>query len=174
MEALLIIDMQCGMFGDPAVQPHIGEAVVRRIAELVEAVRAANRPLIFVQHDGGVGDVLARGTLGFAFRPELAPQDTELVVVKRFCSAFQETGLADLLAARKISGVSICGMQTEYCIDTTCRSAFEHGLAVTLISDAHTTFDNGVLTANAIIRHHNKTLASGFAKLRKAADLIRG
>ena len=94
------------------------------------------------------------------------------MVVKRFCSAFQQTTLADLLAERSIGRVAVCGMQTEYCIDTTCRSAFERGLEVTLIGDAHTTFDSAALTGAAIIGHHNATLSSGFVALRPA-DAIR-
>ncbi|MCF3946094.1 cysteine hydrolase family protein [Acidiphilium iwatense] len=168
MDALLVIDVQCGMFADPAVQPHEGEAVVGRIARLIDAARTAKVPVIFVQHDGGAGDVLARGEPGFAFRPELAPRDGEPVVVKRFCSAFQETDLADLLAAWGIGRVAVCGMQTEYCIDTTCRSAFERGLEVTLIGDAHTTFDSDAMPAAAIIRHHNATLNGGFVAVRQA------
>jgi len=168
MDALLVIDVQCGMFADPATQPHDGEAVVGRITGLIDAARAAGVPVIFVQHDGGEGDVLARGQPGFELRPEIGPRDGEPVVVKRFCSAFQETTLADLLAARGIRRFAVCGMQTEYCVDTTCRSAFERGLSVTLIGDAHTTFDNRVLDAAAIIRHHNATLGSGFAAVREA------
>ena len=174
MDALLVIDVQCGMFADPAVQPHDGEAVVGRIAGLIQAARVSGAPVIFVQHDGGADDPLARGGPGFAFRPELAPRDGDPVVVKRFCSAFQDTELADLLAARTIEGVAVCGMQTEFCIDTTCRSAFERGLAVTLVRDAHTTFDSEVMPADAIIRHHNATLGGGFVTLRESATVRLG
>jgi hypothetical protein len=34
-----------------------------------------------------------------------------------------------------------------------------HGFAVTLVSDGHTTLDNGVLSAAQISAHHNTTLA---------------
>lgn len=159
--ALLVIDVQCGMFADPKAAPHDGEAVVGRIAALLAQARAAGVPVIFVQHDGGTGDPLERGTPGFAFRKELAPEPGEPVVVKRFCSAFQETGFADLLAERGIDHIVVCGMQTEYCIDTTCRSAFERGLTATLVADGHTTFDTAAIPAAQIIRHHNATLAGG-------------
>jgi nicotinamidase-related amidase len=109
---------------------------------------------------------------GFPFRPEMAPQGDEPVVVKHFCSAFQGTNLGDLLAAKEVRRVIICGMQTEYCVDTICRSAFERGYAVTLIGDAHTTFDSEVMAADEIIRHHNATLAGGFATVH-AAEAVR-
>jgi len=171
MDALIVIDMQRGMFADPAVQPHDGALVVARIAGLIETARRKNVPVIFVQHDGGAGDVLERGKPGFALCAEIVPVGDEPVLVKRFCSAFQETELAALLAARGITRVAVCGMQTEYCIDTTCRAAFERGFLVTLVGDAHTTFDNAVMPAAAIIAHHNATLAGGFVTLRDAGGV---
>jgi len=50
---------------------------------------------------------------------------------------------------------------TEYCVDTTCRRAISLGYDVTLVSDAHTTVDNKLLTAAQIIAHHN-ALLDGF------------
>jgi len=171
MDALIVIDMQRGMFAEPVAPPHDGAGVLARIAGLIEAARRKNVAVIFVQHDGGAGDVLERGQPGFALCPEIIPLRREPVLVKRFCSAFQETELAELLAARGITRIAVCGMQTEYCIDTTCRAAFERGFLVTLIGDAHTTFDNAVIPAAAIIRHHNATLAGGFVTLREAGSL---
>jgi nicotinamidase-related amidase len=131
-------------------------------------------PVVFAQHDGGAGDVLAEGAPGFALRPELAPRAGEAVVVKRFCSAFQGTTLGQVLAGQAIDRVIVCGLQSEFCVDTTCRAAFERGLKVTLVSDAHTTFDNAVLPAEAIRRHHTATLGGAFAKLVAAAEVRFG
>jgi nicotinamidase-related amidase len=172
MDALLVIDLQRGMFADPAMPPFDGDAVVRRSIGLIAAARAAGRTVLFVQHDGGAGDVLAADGPGFALHPALVPAPDDPILVKCFCSAFQDTPVAALLAARAVKKIAVCGMQTEYCIDTTCRAAFERGFSVTLASDAHTTFDSQALAAPAIIRHHNATLANaGFVTLEQAADL---
>lgn len=173
MQALVVIDVQCGMFADPSMQPFEGEAVVERIAGLIARARQAGTAVIFVRHDGGEGDPLARGTAGFEIRPEIAPLPSEAVVEKRFCSAFQETAFAELLARREITRVTLCGMQTEYCVDTTCRAAFERGFEVTLVRDAHTTVD-GVIPAKSIIAHHNATLGGGFARLKQAEEVMFG
>jgi hypothetical protein len=45
-------------------------------------------------------------------------------------------------------------------VDTTTRRALALGYPVTLVSDAHTTLDNGTLTAAQISAHHNETLAN--------------
>ena len=42
-------------------------------------------------------------------------------------------------------------------------------IARVLVEDGHTTFDNGVLSADKIVAHHNRTLKGGFAEVRKAA-----
>jgi nicotinamidase-related amidase len=172
MNALLIIDVQRGMFADPSLQPHDGEATASRIAGLLHAARATGHPVIFIQHDGGPGDALDADGPGFAFHPALTPAPEEPVFTKTHCSAFQDTLLAEYLARAGIKSLTVCGMQTEFCVDTTCRAAAERGFGLTLVSDGHTTFDSPGLTAEAMIRHHNNVLAMGFdASLRTAAEI---
>lgn len=172
--ALIVIDVQQGMFTFPELPPHDGEAVVGRIAHLIERARAAGIPVFYVQHDGGDGDPLAAGTPGFRYRTELAPQPGDSVTVKRRCNSFQDTGLDAKLRAAGIGHLIVCGMQTEYCVDTAVRAAFERGYEITLVGDAHTTFDNGVIPAAAIVAHHNKTLDGGFSAVRPAAAIRFG
>jgi nicotinamidase-related amidase len=174
MEALLVIDVQCGMFTHPTAQPYDGDGVVSRIAQLVDTARYSGAPVIFVQHAGRADEPLAPHKPGFALHPELRPREDEPVVVKRYCNAFQETDLADRLKALGAREVTICGLQTEYCVDTACRAAFAEGLKVTLVRDGHTTFDTSVMPAAAIIRHHNTTLAAGFVTLQTAAEISFG
>jgi nicotinamidase-related amidase len=65
----------------------------------------------------------------------------------------------------------ICGMQTEFCVDTAVRGAYERGYKVVLLGDAHTTFDTQLLPAADIIAHHNATLSGGFAAVKPAASI---
>jgi nicotinamidase-related amidase len=171
VDALLVIDVQRGMFADPAMQPHEGEAVVRRIAGLIDRARENGVTVIFVQHKGEAGDLLAGDAPGFALHPAIVPRADEAVIVKRFCSAFQDTSLQAKLVAEGIKRVAVCGLQTEFCVDTTCRAAFERGLTVTLVEDGHTTFGNQVLSGGDIIRHHNATLGAGFVTVTEANGL---
>ena len=166
--ALLIIDLQQGMFtAGPA--PHDGEAVLSRVAGLIERARAKGVPVLHVRHDGGAGDPLARGTPGFEIHPQVAPATGEPVFEKTECNAFHRTGLHDALRRLGVDRLVIAGMQSEYCIDTSCRAAHDLGYRVVLIEDGHTTFDNGVLSADKIVAHHNRTLKGGFAEVSKAA-----
>ena len=170
MDALVIIDVQQGMFTFPGYTPHDGEATVARIQGLLGRARDNAAPVFFVQHDGGEGDPLAAGSPGFPFRAELAPQAGENVTVKRHCNAFQQTDFAEKLRGAGIDHLIVCGMQTEFCVDTAVRAAVERGFKVTLVSDAHTTFDTKALSGKDIVAHHNATLA-GFATRKRAAEI---
>jgi nicotinamidase-related amidase len=171
MDALLVIDVQRGMFAIPGFQPHDGEAVVSRIRALIHMARRSAVPVFFIQHVGGPGHPLAAGSPGFPFHSELTPNVGESVTLKYKCSAFQETDLDASLRLAGVDHVVICGMQTEYCVDTAVRAAFERGYRVTLVADGHTTGDTATLRAEDIIQHHNRTLASAFAAVKTAASI---
>jgi nicotinamidase-related amidase len=164
---LLVIDLQRGMFG---ASPHDGEALLSRVAQLLERARSRGIDVLHVRHDGGPGDDLERNTPGWDIHPAVAPQGDEPIIDKDRCSAFDATDLHEKLQARGITRLVIAGMQTDYCIDTNCRAAHGLGYAVSLVSDAHTTFDNPVLSADQIVAHHNLTLRNGgFVTLVEAA-----
>jgi nicotinamidase-related amidase len=68
--------------------------------------------------------------------------------------------------------VIITGVQTEYCVDTTCRRAYSLGYHVVLIRDAHSTYDTNTLTASQIIAHHNNILGGWFAELKETSEIM--
>lgn len=168
--ALLIVDVQRGMFADPNVMPHDGTGSVARIRGLLDRARGASVPVFFVQHDGGKGDPLEAGTDGFPFVSALRPEAGEDVTVKREADAFEGTDLAAKLRLGHIDHLMVCGMQTEFCIDATVRGAVANGFDVTLVSDAHTTFDARDASAERIIAEHNDGLGK-IASLVSAADV---
>lgn len=49
-------------------------------------------------------------------------------------------------------------MQTDFCVDTTCRQAAARGYDVLLVADAHSTLDHEHLKAEQIVAHHNRIL----------------
>ena len=119
--ALLVIDLQRGMFA--ATDPYDGEAVLNRVAGLLDRARASGIPVFHVRHDGGSGDDLERDTPGWEIHPAVSPKDGEPIVDKDRCSAFDATDLHERLRVLGIERLVIAGMQTEYCIDTNCRAA---------------------------------------------------
>jgi len=171
-KALVVIDVQKAMFQIPEFVPLDGEAVVDRIAMLIAAARGAGTPVFFVQHDGGPEDPFHPGKPGFAFHDKLAPQATDDVTVKYRGSAFNGTDLDAKLKKAGVGTVVICGMQSEYCVDSAVRGAVEHGYKVVLVADGHSTFDTKVLKAADIIAHENETLGGSYAEIVPAAHVV--
>lgn len=155
--ALVIIDTQVGVI-EPAYQ---SVAVLERIKSLLAQARTSHTPVIYVQHDEPEGYELAVGTPNWQIHPAIAPQAGEAIVNKRASDSFYNTSLDQELRARGIQHLVVVGGQTEYCVDTTIRRATTMGYNVTLVGDAHSTYDNDVLTAAQIIAHTNNTL-NGF------------
>jgi len=144
---------------------------LQRIRGLLLRAREAGVKVFHVQHDGGPGHGLAKGSPGWPHHPQVAPGPGEAVIEKRHSSAFHETDLHARLQAAAIDRLVIAGMQTEMCVDSACRAAVAHGYRVTLASDAHTTFDSAVLPASQIIAHHNHLLGRTFVELAAADDV---
>ena len=168
--ALVIIDVQQGMFTF-RLPLHRGDEIVERIAGLLRRARAAQVAIFHVQHDGGPGHPLAKGSPGWIHHAAVAPVPGEAVIEKRYASAFHDTDFHARLRAKGIDRLIIAGIQTENCVDSACRAAAALGYRVVLVADAHSTFDSPVLPAESIIAHHNQTLGGGFAELCAAADV---
>jgi nicotinamidase-related amidase len=165
-----VIDVQ--MFGFEEDSPvYAAESLIARISDLIARARAVGVPIIYVQHCGAEGQIDEPGTPAWEIHPAIAPAAGEPVVQKRHPDAFQETTLRELLESRGIKRLVLTGMQTEYCVDTTCRRAYSLGYDVVLAEDAHSTWDTEHLTAPQIIAHHNATLGGWFAELKAASDI---
>jgi nicotinamidase-related amidase len=62
-------------------------------------------------------------------------------VVKHFPNSFRETNLLEILRDRNITDLTIVGMMTHMCIDTTVRAANDLGFKVTVYENACATRD---------------------------------
>ncbi len=152
MRALLVIDMQVGLFeGEPP--RHDAEGIVQRINEIAREVRATGGIVIFIQHEDD--GALRRGSKGWEILPTLERIETDLSMRKQACDSFYETGLADLLAKHGVLEIIIVGCATDFCVDTTIRAAASRDYYVVVVADGHTTKDRPHLDAQSIIGHHN-------------------
>ena len=166
----MVVDVQQGMFAVPSPL-YRGEEVVQRIAGLLERARAEGVPVVHIQHDGGPGHVLAKGSPGWSHHPMVAPRAGEMVVEKRHSSAFHDTDLHRRLGDAGIDRLVVAGMQTEMCVNSACRGAAALDYRVVLVADAHTTYDTPVLGADLIIAHHNRLLSRAFVELVEARQV---
>lgn len=156
--ALLIIDVQQALcYGEYAAFE--AERVIERINLVSRKARAAGAPVVVIQHESR-GGPLDHGTDGWRLADGLDVQSTDILVRKTATDSFHNTELQSVLRARGVTRLVICGLQSEFCVDTTTRRALALGYPVALVSDAHSTLDNSVLSAAQISAHHNETLAN--------------
>ena len=156
--ALLIIDVQHALCTGEEAAFDIGR-VIERINALGSRARAAGAPVILIQHEED-GGPLQFGTDGWQLAGDLATSPGDLRVRKRAPDSFHQTELHALLQEREVTSLVVCGLQSDFCIDSTVRRALALGYHVVLVADGHSTVDNGVLSAAQISAHHNVTLGN--------------
>ena len=114
-------------------------------------------PVAFIHHERVSGS-LPSGSDGWQLAQQLQVLPADERIRKRTPDSFLNTTLGDWLAERDVGRLVICGYATEFCVDTTTRSAAGLGYEVVLAADAHTTHDKAHATAVQIRAHHNATL----------------
>lgn len=156
--AVVVIDVQQGLCeGDG--KAFECEAIIARINALARKARSAGIPVIYVQHESASGYLeFGSGAWQLAMGLEAAAGDTR--IRKTTPDAFLKTDLETVLRQAGVQQLVICGMHTEFCVDTTTRRALALGFPVVLVSDAHTSAGNAALSPEQVIAHHNATLTS--------------
>jgi nicotinamidase-related amidase len=149
--ALVVIDVQNGV----VAEAYERDAVVGRIATLVERARGEGVPVVWVQHSD---EELPRGSEAWDYVPELVRTESEPLVHKLYGDSFEGTELEDVLAAARVGRLVVAGAQTDACIRSTIHGALTRGYDVTLVGDAHTTEDQsawGAPQPAQVIAHTN-------------------
>lgn len=163
--ALIVVDAQVNML-DPPHPVHDASGLLVRLIELVRRARIDGAPVLFVRNCGGPGEPDEPGTPGWEVHPALAPRGSA-AVDKRQCDSFEGTPLEDMLRQLGAGRVVIAGMQSEYCIEATCRGAAARGFEVTLVEDGHSTYASGDESASAISARVNRSLGDA-VKMERA------
>jgi len=155
--ALLIVDVQQGLC-EGEHDAFESALVIDRINAVCAKARAARIPVIFVQHEDD--GLLKFETREWQLAQGLHAEPTDLRIRKTTPDSFLRTELQAVLQERDVGELVICGMHTEFCVDTTTRKALALGYPVVLVEDAHTTEGNDFVTPRQVIQHHNATLAN--------------
>jgi nicotinamidase-related amidase len=156
--ALLVIDVQQELC-EGERRAYESAEVIGRINQVAEKARAAGAVVIFIQHESASGE-LRYGTDGWRLARGLRVEPTDLRLRKTATDSFHRTELQDILKRHGVTDLVICGMHTEFCVDTTTRRALALGYPVVLVADGHTSEDKRHLSAAQIIIHHNETLSN--------------
>ncbi|HKU34996.1 MAG TPA: isochorismatase family protein [Paenarthrobacter sp.] len=159
--ALVVIDLQSGIVGQPAAHPI--EQVIRNSAELAEAFRAKGLPVVLVNVDAtapgrternkalgrsGPQSLPAEATV---LVPELNQQQSDITVTKRTFGAFLSTDLDAKLRGVGANQIVLTGVSTTSGVESTARSAYELGYHVAFVLDAMT--DGNAEAHEASVKH---------------------
>lgn len=148
-DALIIIDMQRGVF---ATQRYDAAGLVVRLNRLARNIRENSGRVIWVQHQDAT---FKTGSAPWQLLPELDVQFEDIRMEKTACDGFYGSPLMRILTDLAPGRAIFTGCATDFCVDTTVRTATTAGLPVWVPSDGHTTSDRPHASAQTIIAHHN-------------------
>ncbi len=188
--ALVVIDVQESFRRRPNWQVVSNPGIVAAVNDLVAAARAVGDLVIWVLHaEPGTGDVFDPVAGHVRLMDGLTPAAGEPVLTKTSRNAFTTTNLGQILTERGIRDLTVCGIQTEQCCETTARLAADLGYDVTFVIDATATFpiahrdapagrdvaeliaDPRTLGVDDIIARTEYALAGRFATIRTVAEV---
>jgi nicotinamidase-related amidase len=139
--ALIVIDVQESFRARPLWRTLDNPALLDNVGRLVEAARAAGSLVVWVLHaEPGSGGVFDPASGHVRVVDELKPRDGEPTITKTSHNAFSTTNLGQTLTAAGVRSLTVCGLRTEQCVETTARVAADFGYAVTFVTDATGTF----------------------------------
>jgi nicotinamidase-related amidase len=141
--ALVVIDLQKGIVSLPTVHP--ASEIIGRTAQLARTFRERGLPVVLVNVTGRAPGRTDAGAPKFSFPadwselvPELEQHPEDHVVSKQRWGAFIGTSLDEYLRQRGVTQVFLTGVATSAGVESTARSAYDHGYNVVLVVDAMT------------------------------------
>lgn len=188
--ALLVIDVQESFRRRPNWATISHPDIAASVNRLVGHARARGDKVVWILHtEPGTGNVFDPATGHVRLLDGLTPRDEEPVLTKTSVNSFTTTNLAQLLTTWGVTDVTVCGIRTEQCVETTTRIAADLGYGVTFVTDAtattpipHPDVDPGdveavladprTLSAEDITERTERVLAGrGFATVATVAEV---
>ncbi len=148
--ALVLIDLQQGIVSRPCA-PRSGPEVVQNASRLAANFRALGSTVVLVRvnfHPDSKDLLNAPADVPMQFNasalppnwaelvPEIGPQAGDLIITKRQWGAFYGTELDLQLRRRDVRTIVLGGISTNIGVESTARSAYEHGYAQIFVEDA--------------------------------------
>ncbi|WBB66810.1 isochorismatase family protein [Micromonospora sp. WMMD812] len=188
--ALVVIDVQESFRQRPIWAYGSNPDIVRQVDRLVAAARERGDLVVWVLHaEPGTGGVFDPASGHVRLIDGLTPADGEPTLVKTAHNAFTTTNLQQVLTLAGVGDLTVCGIRTEQCVETTARVGSDLGYRVTFVTDATTTFpiphrdlpetatlaeilaDPRTLSNEEIIARTEYALAGGFATVRTVDEV---
>lgn len=160
---LLIVDAQNILIKS---RPYNMRDMIDNIKRLIKSARKNNIEIVYVRHEDEPGTYFEKNTEGWEIYHELKPIDGETIFDKKLNSAFLKTGLKEYLDSKNIENIILVGLRTEYCIDATCKSAFDLGYNIIIPEETNSTFGNEYLSGKNVYKFYNFNIWNNrFAKV---------
>jgi nicotinamidase-related amidase len=138
--ALIVIDVQESFRAHPLWETVSDPRIADQVDRLVRLARRAGDLVVWVLHsEPGSGGVFDPALGHVRLMRELRRHDAEPLIHKSSHNAFTTTNLQQLLTERGIRELTVCGIRTEQCVETTTRVASDLGYLVTFVTDATAT-----------------------------------
>ena len=177
--ALLVIDVQESFKAPPRWQHRNNPDFEGNVLQLIDGFRAANEPVFYFLHSDTDEHFSVKSSY-YRLMDFLAPRDNEPLLHKTSRNCFTSTNLLQHLLTQHVGRVTVSGIQTEQCCETTARVAADLGFDVDFVTEATLTFpipktlDPGseVLPADAVVERTEYALRRRFARICSVADVL--
>lgn len=168
---LLVIDIQKALMCD---ELYDYQCFLKRITRLINIARKNNVEVIYFQHDAGKGSGFSQGDEGFEIFDQVKPLKEEKIFIKTINSCFGNSEFANYLEKKNEKELMIIGLQTDFCIDATIKSAFERGFKVYVPKGTNSTFNNKILSGKKVYKFYNEWVwPDCFANCISMQDAVR-
>ncbi|MCX5120823.1 isochorismatase family protein [Micromonospora sp. NBC_00362] len=188
--ALVVIDVQESFRQRPIWAYGSNPDMIRQVDRLVTAARQRGDLVVWVLHsEPGTGGLFDPVLSYVRLIDGLVPAEGEPTLVKTAHNAFTTTNLQQLLTQAGITDITVCGIRTEQCVETTARVGADLGYRMTFVTDATLTFpiphrdlpetatvaeilaDPRTLTNEEIVTRTEYALAGRFATIRTVDEV---
>ncbi len=150
--ALMVIDVQLGLF-HRAHPIYKAEELLENINCLVDRAHKNGVPVYYIQHANET--TLVEGSEAWELHPAIQPKNEDVIIHKRYGSAFQGTTLGEKLSENNVGRIVVTGLVTHGCVRATCVDALQLDYQVVLVEDGHSNFNKN---AAKYIKKWNKVL----------------
>lgn len=158
-DVLLIIDMQNGVcrYEDQTIGnlDHMIEEINKRIAEYA----SEKTPVIFIRHSD---TYIKKGSQKWEVLSELDTSEAECYIDKTHPNAFYQTNLKEVLDKLDAHALEICGVETQYCVDSTVKFAHGLGYAIQMQKGVNSAWDSEQMTGEQTVRFYEEVWNGSF------------
>lgn len=175
-KALIVVDIQNDYFPGGKMEL-VGATEAAAVASSVKAdFTSKGHPVFMIQHisKSPTASFFLPESFGVEIHESVKLTNGDQLIVKHFPNSFRETELLEKLTQASITELTIVGMMTHMCIDTTTRAASDLGFKVEVVGNACATrnleHDGVTVSAKEVQAAYLAALDGSFATVTNWSD----